>query len=946
MTNMPTKQIYAAIILSVVAFFLLLPIFASAQTSNVAPRITAAVDGTNLTVLRGNTHPLARAQYDRGSAPASLTMGHMLLVLQRSPAQEAALETLMAQQQDSKSANYHKWLTPQQFGEQFGPADQDIQTITSWLQSNGFQVGAVSHGRTLIDFSGTAGQVQLAFHTAIHRYVLANGEQHWANSTDPAIPVALAPVVVGVNKLNDFHPKPMHRVLGTFKKSVTTGKVSRAAPNPKFTYPAGYCYTSDSNCYAVGPYDFDTIYSVPATVSGAVPGTGEAIAIVSDSDVYDSDVTNFRSLLGLQPVPNPGNIITRVIPTGLTNPGVQFCEANSDEEEAVIDAEWSGAAAPGAYLDMVISPSSENCNDVANEPGFVNGWDYSAYWIVDNYNNVNIFPHTPHILSDSYGECELALGTTDNAFYNTEWQQAAAEGITVSVAAGDSGSAGCDYLDYSSSDPLQPAQYGLAVTGSASTPYNVAVGGTDFDYPNFNNPSAYWSSSNTTSGATTTASALGYIPEMVWNETCTNSAIYLGQVGSLGLSSAGNAASACNSVSFEDEYLIGATGGGGGVSNCTTPGGSVPADCSGGYAKPLWQVGTGVPVDGKRDVPDVSLFAGIGITSGTAYVVCEEDLNPEPIPCNLTQSTEIDGGLYYYFVAEGGTSVGAQAFAGIAALMDQKLGSHGLGNINPQLYALASEQPSIFHDITVGTNAMACVPGTGIIPPSTTSPCTVVGNNEIGVLSGYSATTGYDQATGLGSVNVTSLVNNAGPNFYLSPPLEGAIVTVPSPGMSGNMVITLASVDGFSGSVTLSCSALPTGATCLFNPPNPIALTATGPGSSQAVTVTVDTTSASRLGPSTYFTGPKGWTVSREWMLAGALLLCATPFLLASFGKRQRVGSVLVFVAMAVLLAVVGCGGGGSSAVVPPPPVGPTPSVLTATSGNLAFPMNFVVNIN
>src|SRR5260370_31275107 len=147
------------------AFISLLPLRSFAQTSPTQARITQAVDESQLTVLKGNTYPTARAQYYRGPAPSSLPMNRMLLVLRRSPEQEAALEQLLDRQQDQSSPNYHQWLTPPQFGQQFGPADQDIQTVTSWLQSHGFQVTRISNTRTVIEFSGTAGQIQEALHT-------------------------------------------------------------------------------------------------------------------------------------------------------------------------------------------------------------------------------------------------------------------------------------------------------------------------------------------------------------------------------------------------------------------------------------------------------------------------------------------------------------------------------------------------------------------------------------------------------------------------------------------------------------------------------------------------------------------------------------------------------------------------------------------------------------
>ena len=203
---------------------LAMPDLAAAQGSAVRSLITQGVDETKLATLRGNTHPLARAEFDRGAAPASLAMDHMLLVLKRTPEQEADLKTLLAQQLDKTSPNYHNWLTPGQFGQQFGPSDQDIQTITSWLRSHGFQNVNVSNGRTTVDFSGTAGQVEGAFHTAIHKYVLASGEEYCANAGDPQIPSALNVVVAGVNSLNNFPKKPLHHTRGVVRRSTATGQ--------------------------------------------------------------------------------------------------------------------------------------------------------------------------------------------------------------------------------------------------------------------------------------------------------------------------------------------------------------------------------------------------------------------------------------------------------------------------------------------------------------------------------------------------------------------------------------------------------------------------------------------------------------------------------------------------------------------------------------------------
>jgi subtilase family serine protease len=180
------------------------------------------------------------------------------LVLKRSLEQESGLGTLLDNQQDKSSPSYHSWLTPEQFGEQFGPTDTDIQIITAWLQSHGFQVGTTK-GRTVLEFSGSASQVQEAFHTTIHKY-LVNGAQHWANSADPSIPTALTQAVAGVASLNNFPKRPMNRLVGQFSRDKATGKVRPVSP--LFTYQPSFQCSADNYCFALGPYDFATIYNV------------------------------------------------------------------------------------------------------------------------------------------------------------------------------------------------------------------------------------------------------------------------------------------------------------------------------------------------------------------------------------------------------------------------------------------------------------------------------------------------------------------------------------------------------------------------------------------------------------------------------------------------------------------------------------------------------------
>jgi Pro-kumamolisin, activation domain len=653
MNTMTSKHARYLMILSLFAFVSLFAMRASAQAT-AEPRITQAVDETKLTMLPGNTHPLARAEFDRGVAPATLPMEHMLLVLARSPAQEAALKSFMAEQLDRSSPQFHHWLTPEEFGQLYGPAKQDMAVITKWLGTHGFRVNNVGVTGNTIDFSGTAAQVQTAFHTSIHRYVV-NNKDHWANSSDPAIPTALAPVVAGIRSLHNFHPQPMSHVR----------RVSSARPAFTFSNGNQSCDIAGSSdlCFAVGANDFATIYSVSQLWNNGIDGTGETIAIVADSNIDLEDVAQFRALFGL-PLNVPNVILTS------TDPGL-----NGDETEAALDTEWTGAVAKNATIDLVVSPSTNTTF----------GGDTSALYIIEH----SVAP----ILSESFGACELGIGTTGNTFYNQTWETAAAEDITVIVSAGDNGSAACD-IDEVNGAITQPAENGLQVNGLASTPSNVAVGGTDFN--DLGTQSLYW---NQTPG--TQASALSYIPENVWNDTCTNPIVFP-------LISANppvtDAVTSCSNLTVQQAGLVVVAGASGGESNCTTSNGNTPSSCSGGNTQPAWQKTAGVPGT-TRDVPDISLFAGDGF-AGSFYVMCQMDVSVVDggqggQPCTL--------GAAPLFLGVGGTSVSTQVFAGIMALVNQLQGGPQ-GNASSVLYPLASSQPKAFNDITIGNNAMPCVP--------------------------------------------------------------------------------------------------------------------------------------------------------------------------------------------------------------------------------------------
>jgi subtilase family serine protease len=305
--------------------------------------------------------------------------------------------------------------------------------------------------------------VKDAFHTQMRKYEV-NGEEHWANANDPQIPAALAPVVSGIISLHNFPRKPLHRELGAFSKMTGMPQRSLSAislENPLYTAGAN-CGLAGASCYAIAPYDLATIYNVLPlwNSSPAIDGTGQTIAIVSQSDIYSQDFTDFRKDFGL-PAGTLNIIYNGPPPNKLASQG--------DELESDLDVQWSGSVATGATIDLVASTTTITTAGV----------DLSALYIVDN----NIAP----ILSESYSACELEMGVAGNQFYNQLWQQAAAEGISVFVSTGDSAAAVCDrYMAISTQ--------GLSVNGISSTPYNIAVGGTDFN--DLQNQSTYWNSNN------------------------------------------------------------------------------------------------------------------------------------------------------------------------------------------------------------------------------------------------------------------------------------------------------------------------------------------------------------------------------------------------------------------------------------------------------------------
>ena len=629
------------------------------------PRITQPVNESALVTLKGSTHPWAQARFDRGPVEDSHA-GRMLLVLKRSPEQDAALRQLVSEQQIAGSANFHKWLTPDEFGKQFGVADADVQSVTAYLQSQGFTVGRIYKNKAAIEITGTAGQLRDTFHTQMHTYSIG-GHEFYANASDPKIPAALAPVVRGFAALNNIQPSKLNSVEKPSVPVVFDAKTHRVTA--QYTGNIG-----NGPFYLLAPSDIQTIYNIPvSTTSPGAGGSGVTVGVIGDSQVNLNLIAQYQQLGG-----SGVNVPTEVVDG--SDPVIVPTTTGPDATIAYEQLELINAAAPNANVNYYVSSTTD----------YDTGLDFAIIRAIED--------NAVAVLTMGFQSCEKNLTAVGNELIESSWLQAEAQGITVVIAAGDTGSGGCDVPGSTAS-----STGGLAVNGYASTPYDTAVGGTDFYYGALG-PATYWSTTN----SSTYGSAIGYIPEQAWNDNIQT-----------------------------NDYLTGTAilnAGGGGFSTL----GNVASDdvTESPYPVPSWQVTaqrtSGVATPTARSLPDVSFFAGNGYNDAW-YVICAAAGD-----CKYTNTTA---------TIIGGTAGSSAVFAGIMADVVAKTGSLQ-GNANPALYALANTV-GVFHDSTVGSNSLACTSGTG---------CSG-GYLKSGGVNAYTTGIGYDEATGFGSVNATNLIN-------------------------------------------------------------------------------------------------------------------------------------------------------------------------------------------
>jgi subtilase family serine protease len=772
-----------------------------AQAAPSVPLITSPINNAVRVVVPGNVRPDVQNAKDLGQVADDTKFDSLYLLLKRSPARSAALNDFISQQYDKASPNYHNWIRAAAMEAEYGPDQHDVAAITAWLQGFGITVKAYKPS-LILEVDATAGQLRAAFGVSIHKLSI-DGVTHIANVNDYSVPAALAPVLVGPVKLNDFKPHTMMRPV-----------LKRSLPDP-----VTHQYTLGGGYELVAPADLQTIYNLNPVYSEGYTGKGQTVGLIEDTNLYTlGDWYAFRKIFGLTK-PYPYATLTQI------NPGCASTGVNSADGEAALDVEWASAAAPNAAINLY------SCKDTSTLfGGFVAMMNMYSQ---DSY---------PSIISISYGEGEADDGASLNATINTLYQEYATAGVSLFVSAGDA-------LTVQDDRGAQIAKHGISVSGWAGTQYNVSVGGTDFADTYQGTVSRYWANTNTPSFA----SALSYIPEIGWNQTCadplfyqtyyanqpvteatwtgsisgttmtvtgSNGTVYLGLTvkglgvaagttitGDLSGTPGGNgtyrvsisqtvaseamsgtntlsgdtAAAACANTYFLDVGYDSPGGGAGGPSNCftgTTTKSGVAAGTCAGNPKPSYQSVYGNPSDGVRDQPDVALFAAAGFW-GHYYPFCYSDPTSGYGGAACTDNPSTWSGA-------GGTSFASPILAGMMALVQQKNGPQG--NPNPVFYKIGNQEygstgnascnseasggpasSCVFNDLQLGdiyspcekngTTAYNCYIASGTVGITSQSNTSLSPNPG----GAFGTTPGWDFTSGLGSVNAYSLVNN--PNW-------------------------------------------------------------------------------------------------------------------------------------------------------------------------------------
>ncbi len=881
-------------------------------------RVLSPVDGGKSTRLSG--HVPVFADTDRlpsAALPPRASFSHLTMVLSRAPEVEAAFEQLMADQVNPASSRYHQWLTPAQVGTLYGPAQADVEAVTNWLQSQGLTVDSVSPNRLFVDFSGPASSVESAFGTSFRLFSLANGEQRYSLTQEPAVPAALQPVVATVAGLSEvIHHATAH------KGELITPKADAGSAAPALNSASG-------NHYLVSG-DFAVAYDINPAYSAGINGAGQNIAVAGEARVNPADISALEALEGL--AAKQANLI---IPSNGVDPGAALTTSGSDngaQDEATLDVDRTIGTAPGATVDLVVSGNIGNGNTYATD----------GLYIAINY---AISTLNDPILSISFSGCEYLNGQANDLYEQSMFQTAAAQGISTFISSGDSGAAACNA--FSSTIPSGQV---LSINDFCANQYVTCLGGTEF--ADSSNASAYWSSTSGTGRVT----LLSYIPEGAWNDVAVSSSGTYSQGATGGgisvylpkpswQTGTGIPAGSFRwipdialSSSTHDGYVTclayeGATCG----SFFAFGGTSAAAPSMAGIQALVNQ-----KLGGRQGNINPSLYA-LASSSSPAFhdvTVATSGVGTctgSPSLCNNSTPTSasLSGGLVGYLVNAGwdaSTGWGSLDVTNYLTALSTPTftvsPSANTLNLSASTGATVSETIQVTSiDTYAGTAALTCTVSTasgsaaGMCALSSPAVTLTAGSTATATLTitntGGTSTGALSVVVkGAGTTTATApaiTVYVATPSFTLTAAASSLSFT--SGAATGNATaVTLTSVSGFSGQVNFSCSLTSSSAyyapSCSVSP----ATAAVIAGGQVATEVFISSTKAVAAAAS----GGQAAGLSRRWRFGGEATLAMLVLCLPLYRKRKLPVLAASLVAFLGISVISGCGSGGSAAASTP----------------------------
>jgi subtilase family serine protease len=882
------------IVKSLVPALLLASLFSNLSYAVSPDRISGAIDPTNKVVLKGHVSPMARPQFDEGRVESSRIMRVTMLFLP-SAQQQAALVKLIAQQQDETSPNYHQWITSEQFGQRFGLSQADIGKVSAWLLAQGFKITYVAHGKDYLSFEGDAGQVERAFQTEFHNFNV-NGKMHFANVTAPAIPAALNGIVGGFRGLHDFTPHP------------------RIKQHPAYSVPVTGGFGT-----VLAPGDLATIYDIKPLYTAHVDGTGQSVVIAGQTDVYIADLNFFRSAFGLTSISGCTLDSTQtILHAGACSagnfkvvwPGGDPGLSSGDIGESDLDIETMSGIVPGAeiifvsslastggvdtsasyaidqQLAPVISYSYGLCEAFVTAPGiaaseiefkkanalgisfFAASGDAAAA-TCDGDNNGTF----PAILGPSVSypasspEVTAVGGTEFNEGSGTYWSStntnnASALSYIPELAWNDTASLGV--LDGTGGGPSNCA-FGTGLT---------SVSGFEFELckapPNGGFPKPTWQT-----GGVTLSDSVRDVPDISFSASNQNDPFIVctpqSQIQGDPNVSTSSCVSGINTAILTFNSLFGGTS----ASTPVTAGMAVllnqylGASGLGNINPELYKLYSSNPAVFHDITTGTSGFTG---DTSDNIVTCNgatPSFEPSALQCPGATGTANTFG----FSVQGGHKYSAAT---------------GLGSVdvNALFTAWAASSARTASSVALSPSATNVQAGTSVTFTATVTPSTGVGsvqfstvNNSTTTVLGTvllnlpSAATGTAVLTTTalpgGSNSVTAKYEGDGTNKASTSTAVTVTVTAPDFSIlaapttttviaghnSANITLTFTPINGMNQPITPSCTGMPTGATCAFNPPPPVTMDGTNPKSTVMTISTAANVAAATTGITISATG-------------------------------------------------------------------------------------------